>query len=115
MVPPVIVEHVRGDFAQGYVLMNTISFEPCYIAKNGDYFAYGKTLRDANMALRETIKKDEIVRELISEFIVESPDADVQAQGNVTKKSSYRTNIFCINVHNEGWFYRRRKFDKKYQ
>ena len=44
---PTIITQVRGDIAYGLVVKEDLTFEPCFIAKVGNSFAHGKTLKEA--------------------------------------------------------------------
>ena len=65
MLPTVIIQ-VNGNFAKGYIIKEDLTLESCYIAKVGNFFAHGKTLKDAvtdavkkqgkNMSIEERIK-----------------------------------------------------------
>ena len=42
-----IIKSVRGNIAKGFILNKDLTLTPCYIAKSGNYFAHGKTLKKA--------------------------------------------------------------------
>lgn len=42
-----VITNIKGNFAKGYIVGSDLSFSPCYIAKVGNSFAHGKTLKDA--------------------------------------------------------------------
>lgn len=45
---PTIIIQVKGNFAKGYIIdEDNLTFVPCYIAKVGNSFAHGKTLKEA--------------------------------------------------------------------
>lgn len=45
---PTIIIQVKGNFAKGYIVdEDNLTFVPCYIAKAGNSFAHGKTLKEA--------------------------------------------------------------------
>ena len=44
---PTIIIQVHGNFAYGYIVKEDLTLEPCFIAKAGNSFAHGKTLKDA--------------------------------------------------------------------
>ena len=44
---PTIIIQVKGNFAKGYIVKDDLTLESCYIAKVGNFFAHGKTLKDA--------------------------------------------------------------------
>ncbi len=64
---PTIITQVRGNIACGYIVKKDLTLEPCYIAKAGNSFAHGNTLKEAfadaeakemeNMPIEERIKK----------------------------------------------------------
>ena len=64
---PTIITQVRGNIARGYIVKEDLTFESCFIAKVGDYFAHGKTLKEAvadakvkdieKLAIEERIEK----------------------------------------------------------
>ena len=42
-----IITHIKGKYAKGYIVGDDLSFSPCFVAKVGNSFAHGKTLKDA--------------------------------------------------------------------
>ena len=44
---PTIITQVRGNIACGYIVKQDLTLDACYIAKVGNSFAHGKTLKDA--------------------------------------------------------------------
>ena len=44
---PTIITQVRGNIACGYIVKEDLTLESCFIAKVGDSFAHGKTLKEA--------------------------------------------------------------------
>lgn len=44
---PTIIESVVSNYAKGFVLLDDLTLKPCYVAKVGDYFAHGATLKQA--------------------------------------------------------------------
>lgn len=44
---PTIIEQIKGNYAKGFILNLDLTLTPCYIAKVGDYFAHGETLKQA--------------------------------------------------------------------
>ena len=44
---PTIITQVHGNFAYGYIVKEDLTLESCFIAKAGNSFAHGKTLKDA--------------------------------------------------------------------
>jgi len=63
-----IIKSLRGNVAKGFILNNDLTLTPCYIAKSGNYFAHGETLKKA---VADAIAKridDMPVEERIGEF-----------------------------------------------
>ena len=69
---PTIIIQIKGNFAKGYIIdEDNLTFVPCYIAKVGNSFAHGKTLKEAvadakvkdieKMAIEERIEKFKVV------------------------------------------------------
>ena len=64
---PTIITQVRGNIACGYTVKDDLTLSPCFIAKVGNSFAHGSTLKEAvedaeakemeNMTVDERIKK----------------------------------------------------------
>ena len=44
---PTIITHIHNNVASGFVIGFDITLIPCYVAKAVNYFAHGKTLKDA--------------------------------------------------------------------
>lgn len=71
-----IIKSVRGNIAQGFILKNDLTLQPCYIVKEQNYFAHGDTLHDAFTSLREKLYDDSTEEERIEAFVKEFPDYD---------------------------------------
>ena len=65
---PTGIYRSRGNVANGFILQG-FSIKPCYIVRNGDVFAHGKTLKDAEEALREKVMKKMGEGEAIAKFV----------------------------------------------
>lgn len=44
---PTIITHIHNNVASGFIIGFDMTLIPCYVAKAGNYFAHGKTLKDA--------------------------------------------------------------------
>ena len=42
-----VITQLRGNVAKGYILREDLTTKPCYVAKHGDHFAHGDTIREA--------------------------------------------------------------------
>ena len=68
MLPTIIIQ-VKNNFAKGYIVKDDLTLESCYIAKIGNFFAHGKTLKDA---VTDAVKKQEenmSIEERIKNFV----------------------------------------------
>ena len=49
------ISRIHGNTAKGTIVNNDLTETPCYIVKEGKYFAHGKTLAEANAALQDKL------------------------------------------------------------
>ena len=68
MLPTIIIQ-VNGDFAKGYIVKDDLTLESCYIAKVGNFFAHGKTLKEAVTDAEKKQKKNMPIEERIKKFV----------------------------------------------
>ena len=66
---PTIITQVRGNIACGYIVKKDLTLEPCYIAKAGNYFAHGSTLKEAVADAEEKEMEDIPIEERIKKFV----------------------------------------------
>ena len=71
-----IIKSVRGNIAQGFILKNDLTLQPCYIVKEQNYFAHGDTLHDAFTSLQVKLYDGSTEEERIEAFVKEFPDYD---------------------------------------
>jgi hypothetical protein len=68
-----IITSIRGNIAKGFILMSDLILNPCFIAKVGDCFAHGdtikKALEDARNKLFEDMDEEERIELFWEEFI----------------------------------------------
>ena len=66
---PTIIIQVKGNFAKGYIIdEDNLTFESCYVAKVGNSFAHGKTLKEAVADAKEKEIEKMPIEERIEEF-----------------------------------------------
>lgn len=66
---PTIIIQVKGNFAKGYVVNEVhLTLESCYIAKVGNSFAHGKTLKEAVIDAKEKEIEKMPIEERIEKF-----------------------------------------------
>ena len=73
---PTIIKSVRDNIAQGFILNNDLTLQPCYIVKEQNHFAHGDTLHDAFTSLQEKLYDDSTEEERIEAFRKKFPDYD---------------------------------------
>ena len=66
---PTIIAVSYDNYAKGFIVGNDFALKRCYIAKNGDIFAHGKTLREAVAALQNKLFEDMPEEKRIAAFI----------------------------------------------
>ena len=71
-----IIKSVRDNIAQGFILNNDLTLQPCYIVKEQNEFAHGDTLLDAFMSLQEKLYDGSTEEERIEAFRDKFPDYD---------------------------------------
>nr|DAP67827.1 MAG TPA: hypothetical protein [Caudoviricetes sp.] len=69
-----ILRSVRGNVAHGAILRRDLTTEECYVARQGGFFAHGRTLAKAMEALREKLFEDMPEEERIAAFLKETED-----------------------------------------
>ena len=62
------ISHIHGNTAKGTIVNNDLTETPCYIVKEGKYFAHGKTLAEANAALQDKLFEVMPTEERIAAF-----------------------------------------------
>lgn len=63
-----IITAIFGNVAKGYILENDLTLTPCYVAKSGNTFAHGNTLKEAIDALHDKLFDDMPEEDRIAEF-----------------------------------------------
>lgn len=62
------ISHIHGNTAKGTIVNSDLTETPCYIVKEGRYFAHGETLAEANAALQDKLFEEMPVEERIAAF-----------------------------------------------
>jgi len=68
---PTIFRAIRGNTARGAILRDDLTLAPCYVAKLGNYFAHGDTLKAAVAAVQEKYFDDLPVEDKINTLLEE--------------------------------------------
>lgn len=66
---PTIITHIHNDVASGFIIGFDMTLIPCYVAKAGNYFAHGKTLKDALKDAEAKEMREMPIEERIEKFI----------------------------------------------
>lgn len=73
-----IITSIRGNIAQGFILEKNTKLVPCYIVKENNKFAHGKTLHEAFTALQEKLYDGSTEEERIEAFKKKFPQYDIK-------------------------------------
>lgn len=73
---PTIIDSVHGNFAKGSILRKDFSLTPCYVARVGNCFAHGDTLRKAFDDATSKAMEQMPLEERITKFKEEFPDTN---------------------------------------
>ena len=109
---PTIITQVHDNIACGYIISSDLTLSPCYIAKIGNSFAHGDTLREAVEYAEEKEMNNMPIKERIKKFIEIFGSLDSEHTGKMfydwhnilTSSCSFGRNSFCkdhnINLDN---------------
>ena len=62
------IKHIHGNIAKGTIINRDLTEMPCYIVKEGKYFAHGKTLAEVREALQDKLFYEMPVEKRIAAF-----------------------------------------------
>ena len=77
---PTLIDSVHGNYAIGKILNSDFTTTPCYIAKVGNFFAHGKTLKDALADAQKKYEDNKPIEERIADFKKQYPSLDSIAE-----------------------------------
>lgn len=66
---PTIITNIHNNVASGFIIGFDMTLIPCYVAKAGNYFAHGKTLKDAVKDAEAKEMGEMPIEERIEKFI----------------------------------------------
>lgn len=75
---PTIITSVRNNIAKGFIVKNDLQLDPCYIVKENNQFAHGRTLKKAFMSLQAKQCDVRTEEERIEAFKKQFPEYDVK-------------------------------------
>ena len=73
-----IITSIRGNVAQGFLIEKNTKLVPCYIVKENNKFAHGRTLKDAFSSLQEKLYDNSTEEERIEAFKKKFPSYDTK-------------------------------------
>ena len=76
-----LLTSVHNNFAMGYILKSDLTLQPCYVAKVGNFFAHGETLKDAMKDAQEKYDESLPIEERIANFKKQYPTLETKATG----------------------------------
>ena len=71
-----LIDSVRGDFAKARILNSDLTLTPCYIAKVGNYFAHGLSLKQAYKDALDKAMESMSEEDRIEQFRAKYPSLD---------------------------------------
>lgn len=66
---PTIITNLVKNIAKGYIVQGDLNLQPCYIAKIGNCFAHGKTIKEAVQCANDKMYSDMDADEAIELFL----------------------------------------------
>lgn len=75
-----IIDSVHTNYAIGKIVKRDLTTEDCYIAKVGNYFAHGKTLKEAVSDATAKYRHNQPLDERLEAFLVAYPSIESVAQ-----------------------------------
>ena len=64
----ITISYIHGNIAKGTIVNRDLTETPCYIVKEGKYFAHGKTLAEVREALQDKLFEDMPTEKRIAAF-----------------------------------------------
>ena len=81
---PTVIHSIRGNIARGYTINKDLTVTQCYIAKVGNFFAHGKTVRKAVESATAKHLQDTPIEERIEQF-----KSKFEGKGKISAKDLY--------------------------
>ena len=78
---PTIITHIHNNVTSGFIIRFDMTLMPCYVAKAGNYFAHGKTLKDAVEDAEAKEMGEMPIEERIDKFIEAFSSLDSEHTG----------------------------------
>ena len=75
-----IIYSVHGNIARGVTINRDLTLSDCYIAKCGDYFAHGETVKQAMADAQSKAWQNKPIEDRIDLVVSKYPDVDAQIE-----------------------------------
>ena len=73
---PTIIHSVHINYARASILNSDLTLTPCVVAKRGNYFAHGNTIKAAFQSVTEKYNENRPLAERVAEFNSHYPNRD---------------------------------------
>ena len=73
---PTVIEAVHGNYARGFIVGKDLQPRPCFIARRGNCWAHGDTMRQAVSDADAKWQENRPFDERLAEFVKVHPDLD---------------------------------------
>ena len=78
-----VIASVTGNYARGFLVQKDLTLKPCYIAKHGNFFAHGETLKEAVRDAVAKWTKNRPLEERLEDFCKQFPTSETTAKCSV--------------------------------
>lgn len=100
-----LIEHPRGNQAQGYILNKDLTLEKCWIAQVEGHYAHGRTLKEAYADAQNKALRNSPIEQRISMFKEKYPTLKTEVKGQelfdwhnvLTGSCKFGRESFCQN------------------
>lgn len=109
-----IIESVHENYVMGSILNSDLTTTPCFIAKCGNFFAHGKTLKEAFADARKKYEENLPLEECIARFNAQFPENDKPVVGRDLFEWHHIFTGFCLMGREQSCKEHNLSFDKQY-
>ena len=100
---PTIITLINGIIAEGYIVGNDLTLNPCYLVRVGNTFTHGSTLEEAILRAGLKVRNRKPIEQLVQEFVDEFGTLDSRHKGMeyyvwhcvLTYSSQFMRDLFC--------------------
>ena len=78
-----VIASVTGNYARGFLVQKDLTLKPCYIARHGNFFAHGETLKEAVRDAVAKWTKNRPLEERLADFCKQFPTSETTAKCSV--------------------------------